>query len=118
MISGMKTWFGRMLLSGALGGWLAAGVVHAAVEGTILETFGDTGLSATAATWSLEGGFTNAETGLAWTWTSARGKPQITEENPSLALRGSTTPAQRGTLALVQPLTNGIGRVAFTAMLD
>lgn len=107
-----------MLLSGALGGWLAAGVVHAAVEGTILETFGDTGLSATAATWSLEGGFTNSETGLAWTWTSARGKPQIAEENPSLALRGSTTPAQRGTLALVQPLTNGIGRVALTAVLD
>lgn len=111
----MKTWYGRMLLLWAAMGGLAAG---AAGAGTIVETFDGTGLSASATTWSAAGGFTNAETGLEWTWTSARGRPQIEEGNPALALRGGSVAAQRGTLALVQPLTNGIGRVAFTAMLD
>jgi hypothetical protein len=114
----MKTWFGRLLLLGAVSGGFALGSADAAGTATMLETFDGTGLLPTATAWSQSGGFTNAETGLEWTWTSARARPQIEEENPALALRGSTTPAQRGTLALVQPLTNGIGRVAFTAMLD
>lgn len=114
-MGGMKTWFGRMWLPGAVALGLAAGVAGA---GTIVETFDGTGLSATASAWSAAGGFTNAETGLEWQWTSARGRPQIEEGNPALALRGGTAAAQRGTLALVQPLAEGIGRVAFTAMLD
>lgn len=103
-----------MLLIGAVAAGLAAGTAGA---GTIVETFDGTGLSASASAWSAAGGFTNAETGVEWTWTSARGNPQIEEGNPALALRGSTTPAQRGTLALAQPLEEGIGAVSFTAKL-
>ena len=121
---------------GRIGGWrkawavaLAAGmaVLGTAAHGeeeasfpppSVWEGFGDTGLPGTGKTWSLAGGFTNAETGMEWAWTSARGTPRIREEDPVLALRGASTGAQRGTLMSVSPLTNGIGRVRFTAMLD
>lgn len=114
----MKTWFGRFLLLLPLAWGLALGIAKASSSETIVETFDNTGLSSTSTTWSQSGGFTNAETGLEWTWTSARGRPRIEEDNPALALRGGSSAAERGTLTLVQPLTNGIGRVAFTAMLD
>lgn len=113
-MGGMKTWFGRLVRLGVVAAGLAAGT---AGGGTVVETFDGTGLSATASAWSAAGGFTNAETGAEWTWTSARGNPQIEEGNPALALRGSTTPSQRGTLALAQPLEEGIGAVSFTAKL-
>ncbi len=113
-MGGMKTWFGRMVRLAAVAAGFAAGT---AGTGAIVETFDGTGLPAAATAWSAAGGFTNAETGAVWTWTSARGNPQIEEGNPALALRGSTTPSQRGTLALAQPLEEGIGAVSFTAKL-
>lgn len=118
---------------GRIGGWrralAAAGMMvalGAAAHGqeasfpppTVWEGFDDTGLPGTGAGWSASGGFTNAETGMEWAWTSARGAPRIREEDPALALRGASTGSQRGTLTSRTPLTNGIGRVRFTAMLD
>ena len=111
-----------------LAGTLAAGMVllGAAAQGqeasfpppTVWAGFDDTGLPGTGTAWSSSGGFTNAATGMEWAWTSARGTPRIREENPVLALRGASTGSQRGTLTSISPLTNGIGRVRFTAMLD
>jgi hypothetical protein len=114
-----------------IGGWrkalAAAGMIvamGAAAHGqdasfpppTVREGFENTGLSGTR--WSLSGGFINAESGMEWAWTSARGTPPIQEGDPALSLRGSSAAADRGTLTSLSPLSNGIGRVSFTAMLD
>ena len=93
----------------------ACGSRSAAAQ-TLVETFDDTELSATAKDWVSSGSFTNATNGLVWTYLSARGNPQIATNNPALALRGVPA-AQRGTLALQTELTNGIGAVSFTAKL-
>lgn len=85
---------------------------------TVLETFDDTGLPTSGRDWGVEGSFANAATGMEWAWTSARGTPTIREGDPALALRGSSTAAERGTLTSLSPLEEGIGRVSFTAMLD
>ena len=101
----------RCLLPLALPALFLLASPRPAVARTLLETFDDTGLSPTSTRWSPAGGFTNAETGLVWAWTSARGTPQIVSGNPALAL------PQHGVLALETPLADGIGAVSFTAML-
>lgn len=110
----------RAVAAAVAAGLVLAGVVAQGQEGfpppTVREGFEDTGLTGSGR--NLSGGFTNAETGREWAWTSARGTPSIREGDPALGLRGATTGAQRGTLASVSPLPDGIGRVRFTAMLD
>lgn len=107
----MKACYRRHLFLGAVLAALAAGAAE-----PIRENFDHTGLSSTAKTWVPTGSFTNEDTHLEWDYALGRGWPQIQEGNPVLAFQGGTA-AQRGRLSLRQELTNGIGRVSFTAML-
>jgi hypothetical protein len=90
--------------------------IRSAAARALLETFDDTGLPPDSSSWVASGSFTNSANGLVWDYTSARGNPQIESGNPALVLRGGSA-AQRGTLASQTELTNGIGRISFTAKL-
>ena len=110
----MKAYGKRLCLFGSLLAALTLGAGKSAAAETLVETFDG---AEVPSAWTTSGSFTNATNGLVWTYTSAREKP-IQSGNPALELQGGTTASKRGTLTLQTPLTNGIGRVAFTVMRD